>query len=205
MTWTFVPIALLLTLTPGAATAMVIRSAIRGGWRCGVRTVAGNEVGVIAWALLSVLGISALVAASAVAFVALKVVGAGVLVYLGAQSLLHARRRPGSPAVQVAAPAIMRPRAFRDGVITSLANPKLAVFFVALLPQFVHRRGAVLASTVAMAGLIIVFDFAWYTALAVAVGRARSSIAETRLARCAERVSGTVLIALGVRVAIEHR
>src|SRR3954470_13808446 len=127
MLWAFVPIAALLTVVPGAATAMVLRSSMRGGWRAGVATIAGNEIGVVAWALLSVLGISALVAASEVAFVVLKVAGAIVLVWLGIQSL------------RGSAGAVARPvqRPLRDGVVTSLANPKLAVFFVALFPQFV--------------------------------------------------------------------
>ena len=93
MLWAFIPIAALVTITPGAATAMVIRSALRGGWRDGVRTIAGNSIGVIAWALLSIAGISALVAASEIAFLALKLSGAAVLVWLGIQSF----RRAGAP------------------------------------------------------------------------------------------------------------
>src|SRR5919202_6598216 len=97
MLWSFVAIAALLTITPGAGTAMVVRSSIRAGWRAGVSTIAGNEVGVVIWALLSVLGISALVAVSAVAFAALKITGAVVLVWLGVQSFLRARRGEEPP------------------------------------------------------------------------------------------------------------
>src|SRR3954453_6227382 len=97
MLWAFLPIAVLVTVTPGAATAMVVRSAMRGGWRAGVLTIAGNSIGVVAWALLSIAGISALVAASEVAFVVLKLTGAAVLVWLGIQSL----RRAGAPAAVV--------------------------------------------------------------------------------------------------------
>jgi threonine/homoserine/homoserine lactone efflux protein len=197
MLWTFVPIAALMTIAPGPATAMVVRSALRGGWRAGVRTVAGNAVGVVAWALLSVLGISALVAASEVAFVALKVTGAAVLIWFGVQMLLDR----GSP---VAAPRAAR-GAFRDGLITSLANPKLAVFFVALFPQFLDEDAAVLPTALLMAALIVVFDFAWYTSLAVAVSRAKAGIARTRVWRWAERVMGAALIALGARMALEQR
>src|SRR4051794_30140669 len=98
MLWAFLPVAALVTITPGAATAMVIRSAMRGGWQAGVRTIAGNSIGVVTWALLSIAGISALVAASEVAFVALKLTGALVLVWLGIQSL----RRAGAPAEALA-------------------------------------------------------------------------------------------------------
>jgi threonine/homoserine/homoserine lactone efflux protein len=192
MLWAFAGIAAIVTVTPGAATAMVVRSALRGGWRAGVRTVAGNEIGVVVWALLSVLGVSALVAASEVAFVVLKVVGAAVLVWLGVQAL------GGGHAGVPARPAL---HPFRAGVITSLANPKLAVFFVALFPQFVGDRATVLPTTLLMMALIVTFDFAWYTVLAVAVSRARRTFAF----RWFERVTGTVLIGLGVRLAVESR
>jgi threonine/homoserine/homoserine lactone efflux protein len=197
MTWAFVPIAALLTITPGAATAMIVRSAASDGWRAGFRVIVGNEVGVAVWAVLSTVGVSALVAASEAAFVALKLVGAVVLIWIGVQSLRNAR--------DGAAPAPRSRRPLRDGLITSLANPKLAVFFVALLPQFVGRRDMVLATTMLMAALIIVFDFVWYTTLSVLVSRARKAFDRTSLARWLERVSGTILIALGIRVAIEHR
>jgi threonine/homoserine/homoserine lactone efflux protein len=203
MVWAFVPIAALLTVTPGAATAMVVRSAMSGGWRAGVRTVAGNEVGVVVWAVLSVAGISALIAASEVAFVALKVIGAGVLIGLGVQSLRAARRVDRLPAPDQRERRRRHP--FRDGVVTSLANPKLAVFFVALFPQFVGRRDAVLTTALLMAGLIVVFDFVWYTALAVVVSRARRAFDRTRIARWFERISGSILIGLGIRVAVESR
>jgi threonine/homoserine/homoserine lactone efflux protein len=218
MIWAFIPIAALLTITPGAATAMVVRSAMSGGWRAGVRTVAGNEVGVVVWAVLSVAGVSALIAASEVAFIALKVIGAAVLIGLGVQSLRAARRhgttehdparRHGTTehdALAARAPAPPRRHPFRDGVVTSLANPKLAVFFIALFPQFVGRRDTVLATALLMAALIIVFDFLWYTTLAVLVSRAKRAFDETRLARWFERISGSVLIALGIRVAAESR
>ncbi len=196
MLWAFLPIAVLVTITPGAATANVIRSAVRGGWRSAVLTIAGNAVGVVVWGLLSVLGISALVAASEIAFVALKVTGAVVLVYLGVQSLRHA----GAPLREGVARA-----PFRDGLVTSLANPKLAIFFVALFPQFVGERRSVLPTTLLMIGLIVLLDFAWYTTLAVLVSRARAAFTGSRLARRLERATGAVLIALGARVALEQR
>src|SRR6201990_2571478 len=114
MLWGFLPIAIIVTVTPGAATAMVVRSALRGGLRAGWLTIAGNSIGVVAWALLSVAGISALVAASEVAFLGLKVVGAAVLIWMGVQSW-----RGGHAAV-ISRGGI---HPFRDGVVTSLANP----------------------------------------------------------------------------------
>ena len=195
MLWTFVPIAALLSVAPGPGTAMVVRSSLRDGWRAGVLTVAGNEIGVVVWALLSVVGVSALVAASEVAFVALKLVGAAALIWLGVQSLR------GSPPAELAE---RRGGAFRAGLVTSIANPKLAVFFVALFPQFVDPGASVLPTTLLMATLIVVFDFAWYTSLAVMVSRAKSGLMRSRIGRWMERVTGSVLVGLGLRVALER-
>ena len=167
MLWTFLPIAALLTLAPGPGTAMIVRSSLRDGWRSGVVTIAGNELGVVAWALLSVLGVSALVAASEAAFVVLKLIGAAALIWLGAQSLR------GSPPAELTE---RRMGAFRAGVLTSLANPKLAVFFVALFPQFVEPGSSVLPATLLMATLLVIFDLAWYTSLAVMVSRAKTGL-----------------------------
>ena len=198
MIWAFLPIAVLVTITPGAGTANVVRSALRGGWRSGVLTIAGNSVGVVVWGLLSVLGVSALIAASEVAFLVLKVTGACVLVWLGVQSLRHA----GQPVDAV--PRAGR-RPFRDGLVTSVANPKLAIFFIALFPQFVGDRGSVLPTTLLMVALVVMLDFVWYTTLAVLVSRARAAYSGSRLSRRVERLTGVVLIGLGARVALEQR
>ena len=199
MLWAFLPIAALVTITPGPATATVMRSALRGGVRGAVATILGNSAGVLAWAALSALGISALVAASEVAFAVLKITGAAVLVYLGVRSLIG-RGEDGMPL----APPDRR-TAFRDGLATSLANPKLAVFFVALFPQFVADGSPVLPAALAMAGMIVVLDLAWYTSLAVVVDRSRRALTGSRLVRRLEQLMGAVLIGLGVRVALDQR
>jgi threonine/homoserine/homoserine lactone efflux protein len=197
----FLAVAALLSVTPGATTALVVRSALRGGRREALATTAGNAVGVLAWALLSALGVSALVAASQVAFEALRVAGAAVLVVLGAQALLRARR--GEHVAAARGPRQER-AAFRDGVVTSLANPKLSVFFVALFPQFVPDGAPVLPLTAAMGLLVVAIDFAWYSLLALMVTQAHRAL-RAAFARRLERLTGAVLVALGVRLALEHR
>jgi threonine/homoserine/homoserine lactone efflux protein len=199
--WAFIPIAALVTVTPGPATAMIVRSALRSGRRGALAAAAGNSTGILAWALLSALGISALVAASEIAFALLKIVGAGVLVYLGARSLAGRRgRRHALEATEHTSGA-----AYRVGLVTSFANPKLAVFFIAVLPQFVPRGSGVLPAALAMAILIVAFDLLWFSFLAVVVERTRRGVADSRLARRLEQTMGAVLIGLGVRVALEHR
>jgi threonine/homoserine/homoserine lactone efflux protein len=194
----FAPVAALLTLTPGAGTAMIVRSAVRGGRREALLTTLGNSVGVLSWACFAAVGIAAIVAASAEAFTAVKLVGAVVLLVLGVQSLRGRRAHTVAAHEQRGAP-------LRDGLVTSLANPKLAVFFAALFPQFVPAGAPVLPSAMLMASIIVAFDLVWYSTLAYLVARARRAFVEGPWLRRVERVTGTVLVGLGVRLALERR
>jgi threonine/homoserine/homoserine lactone efflux protein len=194
----FAPVAALLTLTPGAATALVVRSAATGRQRRALSTTVGNSVGVLAWGCFAAMGIAAVVATSAEAFTAVKLVGAVVLVLLGLQSLRGRRDDPERPEPARGAP-------LRDGLLTSLANPKLAVFFVALFPQFVPDGAPVLPSALLMVATIVSFDLVWYSALAYLVARARRAFVEGPWLSRAERLTGAVLVGLGVRLAFERR
>lgn len=195
----FLGVAVLVSLLPGPATALVVRSAAVHGRREAFHTVLGNSTGILFWALASVLGISALVAASEAAFFGLKVVGAVVLVYLGVQALRGVRTAAGEGRSGIAR------KPFAQGLLTSGANPKLAVFFVALFPQFVPDGGAVLPYTLAMAAILIAVDLVYFTALAWVVSRAKRAVVGSRLARRVEQLTGAVMIGLGVRVALESR
>jgi threonine/homoserine/homoserine lactone efflux protein len=195
---TFLPVALLLTLTPGAGTAMVVRSAVRGGQRRATATIIGNSLGIVAWAGFAAVGIAAVVATSAEAFTVVKLAGAVVLLVLGLQSL---RGRRGS--VAPVAPDGGAP--LRDGLVTSLANPKLAVFFAALFPQFVPEGASVLACALLMAAMVVAFDLVWYSTLAYFVTRARRAFVEGRWLARFERMTGAMLVGLGLRLAFERR
>jgi threonine/homoserine/homoserine lactone efflux protein len=195
----FLPVAVLVTITPGPATAMVVRSAARGGRREALVCTAGNSIGVLAWGALAAAGLAAVVATSATVFTVVKLAGALVLVVLGAQSL-RGRGREKRPDA-----AASSGRALRDGLVTSISNPKLAVFYVALFPQFVPRGAPVLPAALLMAATIVAFDLVWYSALAYAVARARRAFVEGPWARRVERLTGAVLVALGVRLALERR
>lgn len=199
----FAGVAVLVTLTPGPATAMVIRSALRGGRRDALLSTLGNSIGVLFWGFASAVGISALVAASEVAFVVLKVGGAIVLVSLGIQGFL--RRRRGTDRPEAPGPPVSQARAFRDGLVTSLANPKLAIFFVALFPQFIPKGDPVLPTALGMSTLIVALDLVWYSALALAVTRVRRRLAGSRWPGRLERLTGSVMIGLGLRLALESR
>jgi threonine/homoserine/homoserine lactone efflux protein len=197
----FLLVALVVVFTPGPATALIVRNTIRGGTPAAWATTAGNSTGIVFWALSSVLGISALVAASEAAFATLKIVGAIVLVLIGLQAWRRVLR--GLP------PEARLPRSarnhYREGLLTSFANPKLAVFFIALFPQFVPKGQAVLPATLMMAAIIITMDIVWFTVLAVVVSHAQRAFVEHGWSRRMDALSGTVLVALGVRVALEQR
>src|SRR3954451_564158 len=197
MPWAFVPIALALTLTPGPATALVVRRALHGGPRAAFRVIVGNVTGVAGWAVLSAVGVAALVAVSEAAFLTLKIVGAVVLVWLGVQAL-RGGKRPGTRQVSDR-------RLVGEAFLTSAANPKLAVFFVAIFPEFIPEGAAVLPRALAMAALVIVFDFVWYLTLAALVARAGRAVVGSRLARRLEQLTGVVLIGLAGRLALERR
>ena len=193
----FLPVAAVLTLTPGAGTALVVRSAATAGRGAALRTTLGNSIGVLTWAVLAAVGVAAIVATSVEAFTAMKLAGAIVLVLLGVHTLR--RRHDGEPA--------RRPgrKAFRDGLLTSLSNPKLAVFFVALFPQFVPDGTPVLPAALLMAATIVLFDLMWFSTLAYLVTRLKRAIVEGPWLRRFERLTGVVLIGLGARLALERR
>jgi len=194
----FVPVAALLSLAPGPATALVVRNAARGGRRHALLTTVGNSVGVLAWGLFAAAGIAAIVAASAELFTVMKLAGAAFLIYLGIQSLRGRAELPTAKPIE-------QRSALRDGLVTSIANPKLAAFFVALFPQFVPHGAPVLPSALLMACTIVAFDLVWYSVLAYLVARARRAFVEGPWLRRFERVTGAVLVGLGVRLALERR
>lgn len=195
----FLLVALVVTLTPGPATATVIRVAARDGRRAALGAVAGNSVGVLLWASLSALGVSSLILASQLAYDVLRVTGAAVLVVLGVRSLLH-RGAPDDDAA-----GTPRGRAgWRSGLATGVANPKLAVFFVALFPQFLAPGASVLPAALAMAAVIVGFDVLWFSTLAYAVDRAGTML-RPRVRRVMERVAGGVMLSFGARLAAEAR
>jgi threonine/homoserine/homoserine lactone efflux protein len=177
-----------------------------------VFTILGNAVGVLWWGLAAALGISALVAASELAYGALRVGGAVVLVWIGVGTLLRARRdRRAPPGVEPGGrlsdrhAARSRRASFRLGVLTGLANPKLAAFFVALFPQFVPAGAPVLPWAVGMALTIIALDLVWYSLVATVVARASRAVLGAAWVARVEQLMGAVLVGLGVRLALERR
>jgi RhtB (resistance to homoserine/threonine) family protein len=204
----FLAVAAAVTLIPGPAFALVLQTAAVHGRRTALATIAGNSVGVLVWGALSAAGVSALVAASEVAYDTLRLAGAAYLVWLGVQALRPHRgdaAASGEPGAAAGATTHRDTwRAARRGLVNSLANPKLALFFVALFPQFVAPGAAVLPAALAMAAVIVAFDVLWYGSVALLVDRARRAL-RPRLVAAVEKVTGAVLLGFGLRLAAESR
>ena len=191
----FAGVALVVSVSPGPDMALVLRNTLRGGRSDGFRTVAGIAVGLLVWATLSALGVAAVLAASTTVFTVLKLAGAAYLVYLGVQSLLALRR--GEATV---APPRPTGSPFRQGLVTNLLNPKLAVLFTTLLPQFISQDDPASMSAL-LAAIFLAIGLTWLVAYTLIVG----IVARSRtFRRVTEAVTGVVLIALGARLALDR-
>lgn len=194
-------VVLLAAMSPGPDFVIVLRSAALSGRRAGMACAAGIACGVLAWSLVTALGIAGLLAASAVAFTVVKLIGAGYLMLLGIRALLAARRGDYELR-EAAAPAVRSAVAFRQGLLTNLLNPKVAVFFIALLPQFLPTAPAVL-DTVVLGTVAATVSLVWFTVLANVVGAMRRVFTRARVRRVIDAAMGTLLIGLGLRIAVQ--
>ena len=194
----FLLVAAVVIVTPGQDTALTIRNTLAGARRAGIATAAGVSAGQAVWTLATSVGLAAVVAASEPVFQAIKLVGAAYLVVLGLQSIRDAMRRRARVERTVA--STPTPRAFRQGFLSNLGNPKMAVFFTSLLPQFGSSFAAMLALGLVFATLTLV----WLSAYAVAVAKATNFLQRSWVRRALDAVTGLVLVALGLRVATER-
>ncbi|MDG9702392.1 LysE family translocator [Streptomyces sp. DH37] len=205
----FLGACLLIAASPGPSTVLIIRRSL-AGHRHGMATVLGNETGVFVWGVVAAFGLTALLAASQLAYDALRLVGAVVLVVFGVQALRAARRTRGAAvAAEGTAGEVTGPvhepawRSYRAGLALNLANPKAAVFALSFLPQFVPAGAPQLPAMVALAAVWAVFETGYYACYVWGVGRMRRLIDRAAVRRRLEQVSGGVLIALGIRMVLE--
>ena len=204
----FLAVAAVVIATPGPDTALTVRNTMAGGRRSGILTALGVAGGQATWTLATSAGISALLLASEPAFAAVKLLGAAYLVVLGAQAL-RAAVRAGS--LQGCAPSRGLSRtqtklaALRQGFVSNLGNPKMAVFFTSLLPQFTQRDHTGFGALLLLGLLFCSLTLAWLTAYAIAIATAGDIFGRSGIRRGLEAMSGAVLVALGVRLALERR
>jgi threonine/homoserine/homoserine lactone efflux protein len=200
----FVAVSAIVICTPGPDTALTIRNTLAGGRRSGIATAGGVAVAQAVWTLAASAGVVALLTASEPVFRGLKLVGAAYLVYLGAQSLRAALTRDTYEHSVRPAGALSPSRALRQGVVSNLGNPKMAVFFASLLPQFAPGGPASFLGLLALGLVFCAMTFTWLTVYAVAVARL-SSLVSGAVRRVLDAVTGVVLVALGLRLATEGR
>jgi len=193
--------SILVTVIPGADMALVTRQVLVGGTALAQRTIFGNLTGLLGHGVALAAGLSALLVASASAYTAVKLAGAACLVYLGVQAL----RASGRPPAEVPLDAGVPRRAFLQGLISTVLNPKPALFFLTFLPQFVDRDAPVLPQTLTLAAIHVVVGLIWLSAYARLVQRVRATLTAPRVKAWLERTTGAVLIAFGLRVAVERR
>jgi RhtB (resistance to homoserine/threonine) family protein len=200
--YAFIGVAALLTILPGADMALVTRNVLAVGRRRAMLTIAGICAGCVIHATASALGLSAILATSATAFNVVKTLGAGYLIWIGIQSI----REAGQPAV-VSADSTRRARLgpFLQGFLTNILNPKVAVFYLTFLPQFISPGEPVLRRSLLLASIHIAMGFVWLTAYAWFIDRLGAVLTRPRVKAWLERVTGGLLIALGARLAWERR
>ena len=199
----FLAVAAIVVITPGVDMALVTRNALMHGRRAAVMTAFGINVGILFWVLAAALGLAAVVSTSATAFAAIKLAGAAYLVYLGVQALRSARAgRPETEPIPRSSPSSRL--AFRQGLVSNILNPKIAVFFTSLLPQFIAAHGS--AGDLLLLGLLFnAMGVSWLLCYAIAVARGRNVLVRPPVRRTLDRISGLVLVALGTRLAFERR
>ncbi len=200
----FLGACLVIAAVPGPSTALIIRHSLRGGRRPGFATVLGNETGVFVWGVAAALGLTALLAASQLAYDVMRYVGAAVLVWFGVQALRAARREAAGDGAAGSGPAALSAwRAYRTGVWVNLANPKAAVFAMSFLPQFVPHGAPQLPAVVGLATIQALFEAVFYGMYVWFVHRMKSLFDRSSVRRRMERISGAVLLTLGLRLALE--
>ena len=199
----FLAVAAIVVVTPGVDMALVTRNALMHGRRAAVMTAFGINVGILFWVMAAALGLAAVVSTSATAFAVIKLAGAAYLVYLGLRALRSARadRVEGQPIARSAPSSRL---AFRQGLVSNILNPKIAVFFTSLLPQFVVAHAS--AGNLLLLGLLFnAMGVGWLICYATVVARGRNVLVRPQVKRTLDRISGLVLVGLGTRLALENR
>ncbi len=203
--WSFVLVVGLLTLTPGIDTALILRTAALGRHRRAWGVVLGVQTGVLVWGVLTSLGLTALLTASQVAYEILRWAGVVYLLWLGGRMLVDTLRRRGATAGNTSGGATVRnslAEGWRQGALTNLLNPKVGVFYVAVLPQFIPAGAPHFTTGVLLACVHIALGLVWSAALVGCAHALRVRLQSPAARRVLDRITGTVIVGLGLRLAM---
>ncbi|WP_394251249.1 LysE family translocator [Vibrio profundi] len=200
----FLVAIVILTLTPGLDTALVIRNTTRSGAKDGYITSLGICLGLFVHATFSAIGISAILLQSAELFQFVKMIGAAYLIWLGASSLYGMLK--GQQALSVTDSSHSQfdvRRSLREGFLSNVLNPKTAVFYLAFLPQFIDPNGSPFAHSMLMAGIHFCIAMVWQCSIAGAINSAKQALKNSSFMKWMEGVTGVVLISLGIKLLVE--
>lgn len=205
----FALVAGLLTLVPGLDTALVLRSSISKSRGFAFATALGISTGAMIWGIAAAVGVSALLAASEFAYRVLTLAGAAYMVWLGASLLWKSLRKdkvPATPAGEAAELSSGKNELFKGwltGTGTNLLNPKVGVFYIATIPQFIPAGASPLLMGVLLAGVHCLLSMVWFTLLIFGTGYAARWLKDARSIRIIDSITGTVLVGFGVKLALE--
>ena len=202
--WSFALLAGVLTIIPGPDSALILRSALIQTRKHAYATALGIASGTFVWGAAAAVGAAALLAASELAFTILKIVGALYLAYLGISMIVKSFRRT-RVVTDVVAPVGSLKAAFGRGALTNLLNPKVGVFYIALIPQFIPEGVNPVGMGLLPAGVHVVESLVWFTGLILAAHFARKWLSSPRVSEWIDRVTGGILVAFGAVLAIESR
>jgi threonine/homoserine/homoserine lactone efflux protein len=202
----FLGVSAVVIMTPAPDTAVTVRNTLLGGRFAGILTALGISTGQAIWALATSFGVVALLVASEVLFLAVKYAGAAYLIWLGLHALIGAWR--GDDGVAVArreGPRLKPGKAFAQGLMSDLGNPKMAVFFASLLPQFATPGEGLFTALMSLGLIFSLMTFLWLVAYAFVIAKAGEVLRRPAIRRWIESITGTLLVALGLRIAAEQR
>jgi threonine/homoserine/homoserine lactone efflux protein len=193
----------LLTITPGVDTAMVLRTAATGGTKRAIFAAIGVGFGLLAWGAAASLGLGALLAASALAFTALKIAGAAYLLWLGVKLI----RNPRAKLEQTPTPDqnLTPAEALRRGFLSNILNPKIGMFYVTFLPQFIPEGANTAAYAFMLTCVQVGLDVLWFTAIIAAAAPLARRLKQPKIVRALDRLTGGVLISFGLKLALSAR
>lgn len=200
----FVVFSLLLTITPGADTALVTRAALAGGRPAGAGAALGVCSGLLFHAALSALGLSVLLARSAALYEAVKWAGAAYLLYLGVRAWREARHTEQAPVGGPPQKQVGFAAAFAQGLTTNVLNPKVALFYLTVLPQFVPPGPGALAHSLGLALIHFTWGLLWLGLLVLLIGTLAPRLRTPRVRAALERITGAAMVLLGLRVALSR-
>jgi RhtB (resistance to homoserine/threonine) family protein len=204
--WLFIGIAAVVIVVPGPDTALVTKNAVLHGRAAALGTALGVNTGLAVWSVACAFGVASLVRASDVAFTGLKLIGAAYLIWLGIQALRAAGRRDSlARAGQADRTRLDGRGGFRQGLLSDLANPKIAAFYTSVLPQFVDPGHSVLVPSLILGLVFVAMGLAWLSAYALVAVKASALLRRRRVKAAIDRLSGAILIGFGVRLALERR